>query len=202
MSPYLEPSSTMRGSSFPSPLSTNTTLRVPVGMTALTGTVSASPMSISKSAFTYMPGRNLKSGFGISMRTLAVRFASSRNGLVTHAQQLHELSLACDQVGAIDRQKRRIFIDQLARTSDIQLLNVAIDTRYELPVACFIGHNQADCANGVAEWLTLHLCIAHANLLLTFDWDDKFARLFGALRLARFHAWHAGHPLHLAARRL
>src|SRR5713101_5870431 len=63
----------MRGSSFPPPLSTNTTLRSPVGMIALTGTVSASPMSIASSAFTYMPGRSLKSAFGISMRTAKVR---------------------------------------------------------------------------------------------------------------------------------
>src|SRR6266480_3852857 len=68
----------MRGSSFPSPLSMKTTLRVPVGITALTGMVSAVPMSISSSAFTYIPGRSLKSGFGISMRTLAVRCVEKR----------------------------------------------------------------------------------------------------------------------------
>src|SRR6266496_3534836 len=61
----------MRGSSFPPPLSTKTTLRVPVGMTALTGIVRPSPMSIASSAFTYMPGRSLKSAFGMSIRTLA-----------------------------------------------------------------------------------------------------------------------------------
>ena len=33
-------------------------------------------MSIASSAFTYIPGRSLKSAFGMSMRTLAVRFVS------------------------------------------------------------------------------------------------------------------------------
>src|SRR5205823_6378451 len=134
-----------------------------------------------------------------SLRCFARVFAF---GLVTHAQELNEFPLAREQVRAVDRQKGRILIDQLAWTSDIQFLDVTIDTRYELPVACFIGHNQADCANGVAQRLALHLCVTHANLLLTFDWDNEFARLFAALHLSLFHAWHAGHPLHFAARRL
>ena len=48
----------------------------PVGITAPTGIVKPSPMSIASSAFTYIPGRSLKSGLGISIRTRAVRFAA------------------------------------------------------------------------------------------------------------------------------
>jgi hypothetical protein len=53
-------------------------------------------------------------------------------------------------------------------------LNVAIDTRHKLPVACFIGHDQPDRADGMTEWFSLDLCIAHADLLLTLDGHDEF----------------------------
>jgi len=54
----------------------------------------------------------------------------------------------------------------------------------------------------VVQRLALHLCVTHANLLLTFDWNNEFARLFAALISPAFMPWHAGHSLHFPARRL
>ena len=68
------PSFTSRGSKRPSPSATSTTCRVPLSMTAESGTVTTSrfgPASIC--TVPYIPGLSFPCGFASSMRTRAVR---------------------------------------------------------------------------------------------------------------------------------
>jgi len=52
-------------------------------MTALAGTVRPTPACTSSKALTNMPGRSVQFGFGMSMRTRAVRFVESIIGSMT-----------------------------------------------------------------------------------------------------------------------
>src|SRR5262249_39543352 len=71
-----------RGSKRPSPLTTRTTWRVPLSITALAGTAiagsSLAPAWNTTSA--YMSIFSRPSGFGISMRTRAVRVSARNSG--------------------------------------------------------------------------------------------------------------------------
>src|SRR5207249_10761662 len=112
--------------------------------------------------------------FDQSLRGLA---RLSRFSLVTHAEELDELPLAREQVGAVDRQQRGIFINELARCGDIEFLNVTINSRYELPAAGLVGHDQTDRSDRVKQRLALHACVTNTDLLLALYCDDEIAVL-------------------------
>src|SRR5207248_8769871 len=100
---------------------------------------------------------------------------------------------------AVERQERCVFIDNLARRSDVQLLHVTLDARDELPVAASIRHNQADGTNRVGKRFALNFRVGNTDLLLTLNWNDELACLRRVTLRAPFHARHPGHALHLAA---
>src|SRR6185312_1983420 len=79
--PPCVPTLTSRGSKRPSPLSRITTWRVPVSITALSGTArTGRPPPAAMSTSAYMPGRSRSSGLAISIRTFVVRVCIATSG--------------------------------------------------------------------------------------------------------------------------
>src|SRR5207237_2003186 len=84
---------------------------------------------------------------------------------ITNAQQVDELALGRQQIGAIDRDQRLVFFDNVATRGDVQFLDVSIDSADEIPMALLVVSDDANGANSAMKRLLLNGGISDANLL-------------------------------------
>ena len=136
-------------------------------------------------------------------RRLPCVFASR---LVAHPQKLDQFALAREQIRAVNRQERRVFLNDLARRGDVQLLNVAVHARDELPAPRLVRNDETDRPNRAVKRLTLSGCVGNADLLLALDRHDELLarRALGCAGKGRtvrgmscVSALHAGRARHV-----
>ena len=100
---------------------------------------------------------------------------------IAHLEHIHELVLSGQQIRAVNRENRRVLLDQLAAREDEELLHVTFNAADIIPMPLLVVSDHADRANGARERPFLNGRVSHADLLLARDRHREFRRLRYAL---------------------